>query len=302
MVQCLDCNGTGKIHGIACYRADEVGPGYSKPMTQPCFHCHGAGEVDEVQVEWTAIGERVSQDRMAHGVSLRERARMLSLPAHSLSDVEHGKVDPEDVHMMLGLPLRRQLSQGFGSRRLELHRQIHCAPTVAIVAPGVLRAPAQDEHVATAAGVQHPLGHVHGKLAHRLDLGVGFTVVQDHPEIGCPAVEKNRLVFPRNAPPVEVRRPPCLQLAAEGDAAVLGDDGDLFRTQRAVMIGIRWCRGSGRSPPYPVAGVTVVSELGFPGREQTLVLLGLRQQHLHTRHGLIQTTSRTARQNANQSI
>ena len=87
MVQCLYCNGTGKRHGIPGYRADDVGLGYSKSMTLSCFHCHDAGEVDEVEVEWTAIGERVSQDMMAHGVSLRERARMLSLPAHSLSEL-----------------------------------------------------------------------------------------------------------------------------------------------------------------------------------------------------------------------
>ena len=94
MIPCFDCDGSGQVHGIACYRPDEVGPSYSKPVTLPCFRCHGAGEVDEEQAGWAQLGERISRDRMAHGVSLRERARMLALPANILSDVERGKLDP----------------------------------------------------------------------------------------------------------------------------------------------------------------------------------------------------------------
>ena len=85
------------------------------------------------------------------------------------------------------------------------------------------RPQAQDDDFAFPAGVQYPLGHVHGKLAHRLDFGAGLAVAQDEPEIGRPAVEPRRLVLPGDPLPVEVRRPAGLQVAAEGDAAILGD-------------------------------------------------------------------------------
>ena len=93
-----------------------------------------------------------------------------------------------------GHPQRRRFSCG----------QVHRGPAVAPVAPGVARLPAQDEYVARPAGVQHPLGHLHGELAHGLDLGVGFAVVQYEPEVGGPAAEPDRLVLPGNPALVEV--------------------------------------------------------------------------------------------------
>ena len=79
------------------------------------------------------------------------------------------------------------------------------------------------------AGSKYPLGHVQGKLRHRFDRGVCLYAVQNQPEVGCPAVELNGLVFPGNPALIEVRCPAGFQLAGEGDAAVLGDDGSLLR-------------------------------------------------------------------------
>ena len=65
---------------------------------------------------------------------------------------------------------------------------------------GVARPQAQDDDFAFPAGVQYPLGHVHGKLAHRLDFGAGLAVVQDEPEIGRPAVEPRPARTPGRSP------------------------------------------------------------------------------------------------------
>ena len=80
--------------------------------------------------------------------------------------------------------------------------EVRRPPPVPLVTPGVVRAAAQDEDVAITAGVQYPLGHVHGKLGDRLDLGVGLHAVQRQPEIERPLVELYRLVLPDDAPPV----------------------------------------------------------------------------------------------------
>ena len=139
---------------------------------------------------------------------------------------------------------------------------IHRTPAaVALVTPGVARLQAQYEDVATATGVQYPLGHVHGKLAHGLYLGVGLhDVVQDEPEVGGPAVEPSRLVLPGDPLLIEVRRPPRLQLAAEGRAAVLGDDGSLLGTQRVWSRGgrptVQQCRGILSQQPFPLRALS----------------------------------------------
>ena len=61
------------------------------------------------------------------------------------------------------------------------------------------------------------------------NLLTGLTSAQASPsprtsrKSGVPAVEPRRLVLPGDPLPVEVRRPAGLQVAAEGDAAILGD-------------------------------------------------------------------------------
>ena len=91
--------------------------------------------------------------------------------------------------------------------------EVHRVLAVASVTPGVARPQAQDDDFAFPAGVQYPLGHVHGKLAHRLHFGAGLAVVQDEPEIRRPAVEPRRLVLLGYPLPVEVRRPAGPQMA-----------------------------------------------------------------------------------------
>lgn len=90
----------------------------------------------------------------------------------------------------------------------------------------------QDERIGVIAGAQHPLGRAHGELAHRLDLGAHLHAIHDQAEVLRPVVERRWLVLPGDAPPVEARRQPGLQLALEGHAARLGDDGGLLGTQR----------------------------------------------------------------------
>ena len=109
--------------------------------------------------------------------------------------------------------------------------QVHRCPSAATVSPGVAWLPAQDHDVARPAGAQHPLGHVHGKVAHGLDLGVGFDAVEYEPEVGSPAAEPDRLVLPCNPALVEVCRPPGLQLAAECSTGVLGDGWGVIGAQ-----------------------------------------------------------------------
>ena len=66
--------------------------------------------------------------------------------------------------------------------------QVHRCPDGTPISLGVAWFQAKNEEATRPAGAQHPLGHVHGKLVHGLDLGVGFAAVQDEPDVGGPAV------------------------------------------------------------------------------------------------------------------
>lgn len=59
-----------------------------------CFRCGGAGEIPDEQAEWIRLGDRLRRTRIARGESLREAAKRLGVSAASLSDLEHGRVDP----------------------------------------------------------------------------------------------------------------------------------------------------------------------------------------------------------------
>ena len=87
------------------------------------------------------------------------------------------------------------------------------------------------------------------------DLDVGLGAVHHQPEVGCSAVEPRGLVLPGNPPLlVEPSRPAGLQLAAEGGALVLRDDGSLLWVQGVKSHGghppIQ--RGGGILPEKPL--------------------------------------------------
>ena len=167
---------------------------------------------------------------------------------------------PASFFHRLGLVHAAQVGDGHRNGRRLSRIQVHLGPDVAPVTPGVARLPAQNEYVAGPARVQHPLAHLHGKLAHELPLSVGLAAVQDQPEVGGPAVEPDRFVLPGNPALVEVCRPPGLQLAA-GDGPGLPSSQDGIG-QLGVEVSGQRVGVAGRLPASHLAG----QELRFPLR------------------------------------
>lgn len=86
---CPRCHGEKVMHGFGC-------PGF-RPMTFPCPDCGGAGEIPDERAGWIEAGQRMQKARVDRGVSLREEAKRLGVSAVLLSDVEHGRLDPQTL-------------------------------------------------------------------------------------------------------------------------------------------------------------------------------------------------------------
>ena len=142
-------------------------------------------------------------------------------------------------------PLSAPIISGIGAQGLASRRQVHRAPTVPIVTPGVARTPTQDQHIASTPCVQYSLGQVHGELAHRLDLGVGRGAAQRQSEVGRPTVEPRRLVLPGDVVPVEPSRPSLFAMARQAGPDVKRGVPECGAAQVA--------RGDDLRPPKPCA-------------------------------------------------
>ena len=86
-MKCPMCSGERVIRGYGC-------PGF-KLMELQCPQCHGIGELTETQKRWITEGEKRLNIREHFNKSLREYAKELKIPASMLSDIEHGRIDPE---------------------------------------------------------------------------------------------------------------------------------------------------------------------------------------------------------------
>ena len=89
-MKCPHCS-DGKIGGIAC-----GGPGGCRPILVECGTCNGRGEVPDIMGDWIERGRIVRARRMDRGETLRSCAARLGVGAALLSDIEMGRVDPND--------------------------------------------------------------------------------------------------------------------------------------------------------------------------------------------------------------
>ena len=88
MPECPSCRGQKELLGIGC------GPAGCKPMVLPCRVCDGAGEVTSSHHRIIVEGQRLTKLRRSCDLSLREAAKLFSVPASEWSDAEHGRIDP----------------------------------------------------------------------------------------------------------------------------------------------------------------------------------------------------------------
>jgi hypothetical protein len=84
-IPCPKCKGTGR-GGSFLLRGQLV--------TAPCSICSGATYVSIDVAKWIPLGEKHRKERVAEGISLRERAAALGITAARLSAMENGRADP----------------------------------------------------------------------------------------------------------------------------------------------------------------------------------------------------------------
>ncbi len=91
MAKCPACDGQPRRGvGLAC--GPRVG---CQPIVTTCDACAGSGTVTAERAEWMRIGQRMSADRQARDLSLREEARRRGMKPSVLSDMEFGRIRPE---------------------------------------------------------------------------------------------------------------------------------------------------------------------------------------------------------------
>lgn len=84
---CPECNGDKVLRGIAC-------PGF-KMIEIKCPLCKGIGELSAEQWDWHQQGKKLRDLRLSNDVSLREEAKRRGITASTLSDMEHGRLEPK---------------------------------------------------------------------------------------------------------------------------------------------------------------------------------------------------------------
>ncbi len=84
---CPFCGGEGKVMTFACAanrRDSRIGPA-------DCSRCGGTGKVTAAQADAYAAGQRMREDRIGRGVSVREEAGRLGVTPSALSRRERGE-------------------------------------------------------------------------------------------------------------------------------------------------------------------------------------------------------------------
>lgn len=84
-VPCFDCDGAGRIRGLACTRTR------SRIVEYDCSVCGGTGKVSPQARALYDRGEVLRDRRLALRLSLREFAAWLGIPPVELGEVEHGR-------------------------------------------------------------------------------------------------------------------------------------------------------------------------------------------------------------------
>ncbi len=82
---CPDCDGSGLLGSFICN---------SKKKLQ-CSLCFGSGKISALQQEWIHDGKLMSQKRKSKDLSLMEIAKLIGKNVGILSDMEHGKCEPD---------------------------------------------------------------------------------------------------------------------------------------------------------------------------------------------------------------
>jgi hypothetical protein len=83
MAECADCHGSGSVEAIAC-------PGYIR-ITLPCPTCAATGEMTSERAVALADAERLRQDRLRRGLTLRQEAARLGMKPSALSRLENAR-------------------------------------------------------------------------------------------------------------------------------------------------------------------------------------------------------------------
>lgn len=87
---CENCKGSGKSFAICVLRSD----GRGGPAEISCPTCHGTG-VDRTDPKWREYGRELRRWRVGMDRSLGEEAARRGLRVVELSDMEHGRREPE---------------------------------------------------------------------------------------------------------------------------------------------------------------------------------------------------------------
>lgn len=93
-MECPECKGKKEIVGLFAIRSD--GSGCDPCRMFPCHRCKGAGSVPDEMAEWMEAGKRLKEDRLARNMTLRQEAEARELRVSELSDMERGRVDPDN--------------------------------------------------------------------------------------------------------------------------------------------------------------------------------------------------------------
>lgn len=88
---CPDCKGSGVTVADHVRYADGSGA-WNVPGR--CYQCDGSGTITDEQARWIGEGQRMREDRVAHGVGLRLEAAHRGMSVIDLSHMEQGKIQP----------------------------------------------------------------------------------------------------------------------------------------------------------------------------------------------------------------
>lgn len=91
---CYDCNGTGETVASHVSYADGR-HGYN--VRSKCSRCGGNGVIDSMVADWMVKGNVMRERRIAAGRSLRDEAKRRGLSPYVLSQMENGRIEPEDT-------------------------------------------------------------------------------------------------------------------------------------------------------------------------------------------------------------